>query len=208
MWEFVERMTNATGSVSPLARHINKVVLHFYGGEDILYRVYSRAVTDFWRRERGINIWEDHSADSFPRGWNMGRGMWSSVTMMAEQFGNVISFLLARSALEIFLWIASYRIILRNKVSNVTFSYYVSIESAALIGRATSVSRAGAWHVAIINNVVRSWQSRLMEGRFPRNRKFRDDGVQKKEREREGGEKKECNTFERRKVHSCFIRPW
>lgn len=94
----------------------------------------------------------------------------------------------SRSALEIFLWIASYRIILRNKVSNVTFSYYVSIESAALIGRATSVSRAGAWHVAIINNVVRSWQSRLMEGRFPRNRKFRDDGVEKRERER--GEKK------------------
>lgn len=28
-----------------------------------------------------------------------------------------------------------------------------------------------------------------MEGRFPRNRKFRDDGVEKKEREREGGEK-------------------
>lgn len=40
-------------ALSPLHRaachacHINKVALHFYGGEDILYRVYSRAATDF-----------------------------------------------------------------------------------------------------------------------------------------------------------------
>lgn len=110
----------------------------------------------------------------------------------------------------------NYRIILKHEESSlkriyVMFLYHVSIESAALIGGATSVSRVGAWHAAIINNVVPSWQSRLMEGRFPRNRKFRDDVVWKREREREKGEeKKERNTSGRRMetVHSCFIRPW
>lgn len=76
----------------------------------------------------------------------------------------------------------NYRIILKHEESSlkriyVMFLYHVSIESAALIGGATSVSRVGAWHAAIINNVIPSWQSRLMEGRFPRNRKFRDDVV-------------------------------